>query len=369
MNLQTFRLHHVQMALNDPFVTSMGTFQDKEFFLVEAIDTEGRRGFGETVAFTLPWYTEETFQTTAHILADVLIPLLQGKTMIHPEEIAVLFRQVKRNHMAKAGLEGAIWDLYAKQQQVPLAQALGGDKKTIEVGVSLGIDPSPEMTLEKIEQYLQDGYRRVKVKIKPGHDLHILQEIRRHFPDIPLMADANGAYQLSDMDHLRQLDACGLLMLEQPFAEEKLHDHAILQAEMDTPICLDESIHTYEDAAMAIALGSCKIINIKIGRVGGLTAAKQMHDLCQEHGMEVWCGGMLEAGVGRAHNIAISTLSGFAYPGDTSASSRYFAQDIITPEVTVENGLIHVPDGAGIGFDLNDDVVSKYTKEVRTFSL
>lgn len=368
MNIQTIRLHHMQMTLKNPFVTSMGTFQDKQFFVVEAIDVNGYSGFGETVAFTLPWYTGETFQTTAHILKDVLIPMLSGINVTHPEEIATVFRQVKRNQMAKAGLEGAIWDLYAKQQQITLAQALGGEKRTIEVGVSLGIDTAFDMTLEKIETHLQDGYRRVKVKIKPGHDVEIVREIRRHFPDLPFMVDANGAYDVSDIDHLRQLDKYDLLMIEQPFAEEKLHDHTLLQQKLETPICLDESIHSYEDAAMAIALGSCQIINIKIGRVGGLTEAKRIHDLCQNNGMKVWCGGMLEAGIGRAHNIAISTLSGFVFPGDTSASSRYFAQDIITPEVTVENGLIHVPDGSGIGFELNHEVLKEYTREVQTFS-
>lgn len=268
--------------------------------------------------------------------------------------------------MAKAGLEGAIWDLYAKQQGVTLAEALGGEKKVIDVGVSIGIQPNVEQLLNIIDRYVKEGYKRVKLKIKPGKDIDVLQEVRRQFPDLPIMADANSAYTLNDMEHLQKLDDLDLMMIEQPLAHDDIIDHAKLQAYIKTPVCLDESIHSLEDTRKAIELKSCKIINIKIGRVGGLTEAKLIHNYCKEKGIPVWCGGMLEAGVGRAHNIALTTLPQFTLPGDTASSSAYWEKDVITPEVNVTNGMIYVPEKPGIGYDIDEKALEEATVETTT---
>ncbi len=363
LNIAQINLHEVHMQLKYPFTTSFGSVQKKVFLIIEMVDEKGERGFGESVAFTYPWYTEETFHTTSHMIKDVLIPVLRVNEIEHPNDVTNLFKPIKRNHMAKAGLEGAVWDLYAKQKGIPLAQALGGKRKSVDVGVSLGIEKTTKLLLQKIEQYQMEGYKRIKVKIKPGNDVELLQEIRQHFPSIPLMVDANSAYTLADVDHLKKFDAFDLLMIEQPLADEAILDHATLQNGIQTPICLDESIHSYADARLAIELGSCKIINIKSGRVGGLTEAKHIHDLCKQNGIEVWCGGMLESGVGRAHNIALATLANFTLPGDISGSSRYFEKDIILPEVIVHDGVIDVPNQPGIGYDVNLEALDKFTKQ------
>ncbi|MFA1822284.1 o-succinylbenzoate synthase [Virgibacillus oceani] len=355
------------MRLKDPFTTSFGTFQEKEFFVTEAIDNDGNRGFGESVAFTSPWYSEETVKTNLHVMKDFLIPILQENEITHPDEVSVLFTPIKRNNMAKAALEGAVWDLYAKRQNISLSRALGGTKTEIDVGISIGIQPTVADLLDVIDQYVKEGYKRIKIKIKPGWDIDVLREVRKQFPDTAIMADANSAYTLADIDHLKQLDDLNLTMIEQPLEHDDIVDHAELQAALKTPVCLDESIHSLADARKAIKLGSCKIINIKIGRVGGLTEAKRIHDYCKENGIAVWCGGMLEAGVGRAHNIALTTLSQFSLPGDTAGSSRYWKQDIIQPEVIVENGVITVPDKPGIGYEVDDEVLSAFATDVKTF--
>lgn len=367
IDMKKIVLHRLKMRLNDPFTTSFGTLQDKEFFIVEVIDDDGIRGFGESVAFSSPWYSEETVETNLHILEDFLIPMIKNNEINHPDEISEIFSPIRRNNMAKAALEGAIWDLYAKQREMTLAEALGGNKKEIDVGISLGIEPTIEEQLKKIDHYVQEGYKRIKIKIKPGYDVDMLKEVRKHFPDIPMMADANSAYTLDDIDHLRKLDELNLMMIEQPLAHDDIIDHAKLQSVMDTPICLDESIHSLEDARKAIELGSCKIINIKIGRVGGLTEARKIHDYCKEKNISVWCGGMLEAGVGRAHNIALTTLSQFNLPGDTAGSSRYWKKDIIEPEVVVKDGVIKVPQKPGIGYDIDEVALKQYTVETKEY--
>lgn len=361
-------LHKLKMRLNHPFTTSFGTVQDKEFFIIEAIDDDGNRGFGESVAFSSPWYTEETVQTTEHILEDFLIKILQRNKINHPDEISALFKPIKRNNMAKASLENAIWDLYAKQKDIPLAEALGGTKDYIDVGISLGIEPTTKDLLHTIDQNVQAGYKRIKLKIKPGYDIDVLREVRKHFPDTPIMADANSSYTLNDIEHLKKFDELDLMMIEQPLAHDDIIDHAVLQAAIQTPICLDESIHSLADARKAIELGSCKIINIKIGRVGGLAEAKRIHDYCLRHDIAVWCGGMLEAGVGRAHNIALTTLPGFTLPGDTAGSSHYWKKDIIQPEVLVENGIIQVPTNSGIGYEVDDDRLNQFTIDKKSFT-
>ncbi|MCM3093629.1 MULTISPECIES: o-succinylbenzoate synthase [unclassified Cytobacillus] len=362
-------LRHMKMRMKAPFTTSFGTFQDKEFLLLEAKDENGVSGWGESVAFHSPWYNEETLKTNWHMLEDFIIPSLLNKEIQHPDEVSESLSYIRKNNMAKSAFEGAVWDLYSKQKGIPLAKALGGKVNEIEVGISIGIQDSVEDLLNLIGEYAEEGYKRIKVKIKPGWDVDVMREVRKHFPDIALMADANSAYTLDDIELLKQLDEFDLMMIEQPLASDDIIDHAVLQKELKTPVCLDESIHSCEDARKALELGSCKIINIKIGRVGGLTESKKIHDLCQERGIPVWCGGMLEAGIGRAHNIALTTLSNFIMPGDTAASSRYWEKDLIEPEVTVEDGMIKVPEKSGLGYEPNYETIREFTVFEKRFEV
>ncbi|MFD3448699.1 o-succinylbenzoate synthase [Microbacteriaceae bacterium 4G12] len=362
MRIQSVTLYLTNMKLVSPFATSYGTYHNRESIIMELEDEDGRFGWGEVVSFSEPWYTEETVQTSLHMLKDFLIPELLRKEIAHPTEVPSLFAHIKRNNMAKAGIEGAIWDLHAQRTKQSLASTLGGKKQEIEVGVVIGLDTVPNM-LRKIEQYAAEGYQRFKVKIKPEKDEEILRSIRQTFPNIPLMADANSAYTLQDVEQLKRLDEFQLMMIEQPFADNDFLDHAALQKEIETPICLDESIHSLEDAKIAIALQSCRIINIKAGRVGGLTEAIRIHDYCQEHNIPVWCGGMIETGISRGQNVALATLPNFTIPGDISASSRHWEQDIITPEVTLQNGKVHVPIGIGLGYEVNRKRLREVTVE------
>ncbi|GAB4073841.1 o-succinylbenzoate synthase [Barrientosiimonas marina] len=363
------KLKRLRMKLNHPFTTSFGEMRDKDFFITEAIDTEERSGFGESVAFPAPWYTEETVETNAHVMKDFLIPLLHENTISHPHDVREIFSPIKRNNMAKAALEGAIWDLDAKRKNQTLAEVLGGHKSEIDAGISIGIQPTIDDLLQKVGDHIQQGYKRIKLKIKPGSDVKTLREVRKQFPDIPIMADANSAYTLQDLNRLKQLDEFNLMMIEQPLAHDDITDHAQLQALIQTPICLDESIHSAADARKAIDLGSCRVINVKIGRVGGLTEALAIHDLCRERGIDVWCGGMLEAGVGRAHNIALTTLPQFNLPGDTAGSSLYWERDIIQPEVIVHNGTITAPDKPGIGYEIDQEALEAYMIDEMVFDL
>ncbi|RFU61751.1 o-succinylbenzoate synthase [Peribacillus glennii] len=368
MKIKQVVMRQLKLDLLYPFVTSFGKQYDREFILIEAISDEGISGWAECVAMVDPFYNEETVKTSWHLLEDFLIPTLLQNEIEHPDEISEkLFSHIRGNYMAKAALEGAIWDLYAKKQKASLASLLGGTKKKIDVGVSIGIKDSIDSTLEVIQARLQDGYKRFKLKIKPGWDIELIDKVRKAYPDIPLMADANSAYTLEEMDRLKALDDYNLMMIEQPLAYNDIIVHAELQPKLKTPICLDESIHSLADARNAIKLGSCKIINIKIGRVGGLTESRKIHDLCQEHGIPLWCGGMLESGIGRAHNIAITSLPNFTLPGDTAASSLYWTEDIIEPEVTVENGTITVPDAPGIGYEPSLEKIAKYTMYTKTY--
>ncbi|MGG0654935.1 o-succinylbenzoate synthase [Rummeliibacillus pycnus] len=369
MKLQEITIRHLKMKMKAPFSTSFGTFFDKEFLLLEVTDELGNKGWGESVAFDSPWYNEETYKTNWIMLEDFLIPLVKGKQIEHPDELNELFAPIRKNNMAKSTIEGAVWDLYAKRTNQTLASALGGDIKQIEVGISIGIQNSIDELLTLIEGHVNEGYKRIKVKIKPGWDVDVIRAIRERFPDVPLMADANSAYRLEDAELLKQLDEFNLTMIEQPLASDDIIDHATLQKQLKTPICLDESIHSLEDARKAIEIGSCEIINIKIGRVGGLTESKKIHDYCKSKGIPVWCGGMLESGIGRAHNVALTTLSNFVLPGDTAGSDRYWDQDIISPEVTVENGYITVPDKAGIGYEPNLELIEKFTMEKKVYNL
>lgn len=365
--LKQFKIRKLKMRLKTPFMTSFGTFRDKEFLITEAMDSEGNHGYGESVAFTIPWYTEESLKTTIHVIEDFLLPLLKENEVEHPDDVSTIFQPIKRNNMAKAALEGAIWDLYAKRKKITLAEALGGEKNQIDVGISIGIQSSIDELLEAVKSSLANGYKRIKLKIKPGFDIDVLREVRRQFPDTPIMADANSAYTVKDIKHLQQLDDLNLMMIEQPLGHDDIVDHAKLQAVLDTPVCLDESIHSLEDVRKAHELGSCKVINIKIGRVGGLTEAKRIHDYCREHHIPLWCGGMLEAGVGRAHNIALTTLPQFTLPGDTSGSSRYWEKDIIKPEVIAKHGVIDVSKQPGIGYELDEEAMDRFTEWTKVY--
>ncbi|HJV17080.1 MAG TPA: o-succinylbenzoate synthase [Bacillales bacterium] len=353
MRISSIHLYVIKMPLKSPFLTHLGAVKDREGIIIKVTDSDGVVGYGEGVAFQTPWYTEETVQTSLHMLNDLLIPLLKKHPIQHPEEIAKLFQAIRRNNMAKAALETALWDLYAKRMREPLSHILGASRGRIPAGVVIATD-SITNALKQIEQYLAEGYQRFKIKIHPGNDLSVLSEIRRCYPDLPLMADANSAYSLEDIDRLRALDEFQLMMIEQPLGHDDIIEHSVLQKELQTPICLDESIVSFDDARKAVEFGSCKVINIKIGRVGGIYEAKRIHDYCFKRDIQVWCGGMIEFGISRAHNIALASLPGFTIPGDISASSRFWEEDIISPEVTVENGWVRVPIEPGIGFEINE---------------
>lgn len=361
MRIEQFTVRRLKMRMKEPFSTSFGTMQDKQFLVIEVTDELGNCGWGESVAFEAPWYTEETVETNMHMIRDFLIPLLIGKELSHPDEVGEIFSPIRGNNMAKAAVEGAVWDLYAKRNNLSLAHALGGEKQDIDVGISIGLQENLPVLITKVQGYLDEGYKRIKVKIKPGEDIELIRGLRAAFPDVPLMADANSAYTLADIDVLKQLDEFSLLMIEQPLGHDDIVDHSVLQQELKTPICLDESIHSLADVRKAIALGSTKVINVKIGRVGGLSEAKRIHDYCMALDVPVWCGGMLEAGIGRAHNIALTSLPNFILPGDTAGSSRYWEKDIITPEVTVHGGMIKVPVEKGIGFAPDLVAIDEFT--------
>jgi O-succinylbenzoate synthase len=367
MDIKFITLYKITMPMRTPFSTHLGTVEDREGIIVEVTDREGLKGYGEGVAFSSPWYTEETVETSYHMLKDFLIPILRKADLNHPSEAGPLFDTFKRNQMAKAALETALWDLASKKEEISLSRFIGGTQEKIPSGVVVGANTKAEVR-RQIETYLEDGYQRVKIKISPENDFEFLSDIRRHFPELPLMADANSAYTLNHINHLKRLDDFGLLMIEQPLEHDDIVDHAKLQKELKTPICLDESIVTFNDARRAIELGSCKVINIKIGRVGGLGTAKKIHDYCLEKGIQVWCGGMLEFGISRAHNIALASMEGFTIPGDISASSRYWEEDIIFPEVTVEKGMIEVPSRPGIGFEINKKRLKEVLVSKETFA-
>lgn len=367
MIIKEITIRKMKMTMKTPFVTGLGTFQEKDFLILEVKDELGNTGWGESVAFSTPWYTEETLGTNLHMIRDFLIPIVLGMEIGHPDEVSQLFAAIRKNNMAKSAVEGAIWDLYAKRNKMTLAHALGGEKDKIEVGISIGIHENMADLVETVRDFIEEGYKRIKVKIKPGHDIGVLRELRRNFPDVPLMADANSAYTLDDIELLKQLDEFNLTMIEQPLASDDIIDHAQLQKQLKTAICLDESILSIEDTRKAIELGSTQVINVKIGRVGGLTEAKKIHDYCMEKNIPVWCGGMLESGIGRAHNIALTTLPNFILPGDTAGSSRYWEKDIISPEVIVENGFITVPTAYGIGYEPDSKTMDSYTVELTQF--
>jgi O-succinylbenzoate synthase len=368
MKIKRVEIREIRLPLVHFFEASFGRTTVRRIVLVR-VEADGLTGWGEVACGEEPFYSHETPETAWHILRDFLIPWSLGREWATASAIAPRFRPIRGHNMAKAALENALWDIEAQQNGVPLAKLLGGTLQEIPCGVSIGIQNSVEELLEKIQRELDAGYQRVKVKIKPGWDVEVLERIRHKFPRIALMADANSAYTLADLPRLKSLDRFYLMMVEQPLGWDDLLDHAKLQRELATPICLDESIHGADDARKAIEIGACKIINVKLGRVGGFTAARQVHEVCRAKNVPVWCGGMLESGIGRAHNIALSTLPGFTLPGDVSASRRYWTQDIIEPEVMVTpQGTIQVPQTPGLGYTPNLERIEKATVRKEAFA-
>ena len=367
MRIERLELRLLRLPLVRFFETSFGRIYDRPFLLVTA-EGEGATGVGECVAEDRPFYSSETTRTAWHVIAEFIAPILLGRDFTHPREIFPALQRIRGHNMAKAAVEMAAWDLFARQQQQPLCRVLGGSEAIIErgiaSGVSIGIQDTLDQLVERVGAELADGYRRIKIKIKPGWDIEAAGRVRRHYPDVPLMVDANAAYTLADASHLAELDQFDLMMIEQPLDYDDVLDHATLQSRIRTPICLDESLHTVKIARQAIEAGACRIINIKPGRVGGHGPSIELHDLAASHHVPVWHGGMLESGVGRAHNIHLSTLPNFTLPGDVAASRRYFSPDLIDPEIEVRpDGTIAVPRGPGIGVTLVHERVARATVE------
>lgn len=367
MIISSIELREIRLPLIHFFETSFGRTTERRIVLIRVVDKDGAEGWGECTAGEGPFYSEEWTETAWPTITEFLAPLVVGSELETAAGVSDLMRAVRGNRMAKASIETAVWDLEAKRLGLPLWKHLGGSRKEIRCGVSIGIQTSPEVLIEKIEKELAAGYQRIKIKIKPGWDVKIVELVRERFPDIALMGDANSAYTLRDVALFKELDQYGLMMIEQPLAHDDIFDHVELQKQIKTPICLDESIRTREDAVNAIALGSCRIVNLKLGRVGGHWHAKRVERVCREKSVPVWCGGMLESGIGRAHNIAMATLEGFTLPGDVSASQRYWHEDIIEPPVTVSRrGTIAAPDKPGIGFAVNVPRIESLTVRTQT---
>jgi O-succinylbenzoate synthase len=363
LRLARLELREVRMQLKAPFETSFGQFSNRRVLVIRAFDESGACGYGECTAPEGPFYNAESIDTAWLVTTKFIGPLLARAKPARAAEVGAALAQIREHRMAKGGVETAVWDLEAKLAGAPLWLHLGGVRERIDCGVSIGIQPSIEALLEKVSREVESGYQRIKIKIKPGKDLELVEAVRARFPSIALSVDANSAYSLdTDLDLLRQLDRHRLMMIEQPLAAGDLVEHARLQRELETPLCLDESVVDLSSARHAHELGSCRIFNIKLGRVGGHAEAYAIQEFARRKGVPAWCGGMLESGVGRAHNIAMSTLPGFTLPGDISASARYFEEDIIDPPVTVSSaGTIAAPTAHGIGFAVDEARVESLT--------
>lgn len=361
MKINCITLYHLRMTLRTPFETSFGRIHTRDCILLEA-STEGMTGYGECVADRDPGYSYETADTAWHILGDFLIPSILDRELPSPVDLQQRMNFVRGHQMAKAGLEMALWDLVGKRQGRSLRQMLGGERERVEVGVSVGIQDSPAHLVNVVAGYLDQGYRRIKIKIKPGRDAEETRAVRVAFPELRLQVDANSAYTLEKADALLPLDDLNLLLIEQPLAEDDLWDHSRLQRRFTTPICLDESIVSRRHARQALEMGACKVINIKTGRVGGLVEAAAIHDLCREQNVPVWCGGMLETGVGRAANLALAALPGFVLPGDISATERYYFEDITRETFTLNpDSTITVPSNPGLGVTIDRQALERAT--------
>ncbi len=367
MSIEHIEISLLKLPYVHYFETSFGREYERTFILVKVVES-GIIGWGEVVASAGPFYSCETTTTAWHVLKDFFIPLVLKKDLAEPAAYHREMGKFRGHPMAKAGLELALWDLKAKKEGQPLYKVYGGTRDRIEAGVSVGIQDTVPELLSRIHSFLDEGYRRIKIKIKPGWDISVCRKIREEFPDILLQADANGAYSLEDGAHLKKLDEFGLLMLEQPFPPHDLWDHSRLQKRIATPVCLDESIVSLRSARQALEMESCRIINIKVGRIGGIVEAKKIHDFCLKKDVPVWCGGMLESGIGRAHNVHLATLPNFRFPHDISASKRYYKQDIVEPAFVIEqDGTIKVPQGPGIGVELQTDRIQKATLKSAVF--
>ncbi|HMJ23042.1 MAG TPA: o-succinylbenzoate synthase [Terriglobales bacterium] len=369
MKIESITLREIRMPLVHFFETSFGRLHSRRILLLTT-QCDGVVGWGECVAGEDPFYSSEWIETAWCTIKHYLAPAVLGRTLTGAHESAGLMAKVRAHRMAKAAIENALWDAEAIQKQVPLWKMLGGTMREIQCGVSIGIQDSVEQLLDKIELELGMGYRRIKVKVKPGWDVDVLERIRLRWPEIVLSCDANSAYTLDEVEHLRKFDRFNLLMIEQPLWNDDIYYHARLQKELRTAICLDESIRHVRDAAAAVETGACRIVNIKVGRVGGFSEARKVHDFCQANRVPVWCGGMLESGVGRVHNIALSTLQNFRLPGDVSASKRYWKEDIIEPEVEVSpQGTIAVNDAPGRGYRIREDLIERLTVRKEAIAL
>jgi o-succinylbenzoate synthase len=372
MRIDAIFLRELHIPLVKPFETSFSVTTDRRILLVE-LKAEGFTGWGECTAGEHPYYSYETIDTAWHMLLQELGPALASAEPEHAGKVPGILKQVRGHRMAKAALENSVWDLEAQMQNIPLAELLGGVREVIPCGVSIGIQPSIDKLLAEIEKELAAGYQRIKLKCKPGWDTEVFEAVRNRWPDIMLSCDANSAYRLRDADRIVTWDAFNMLMIEQPLWADDFYYHSMLQKRLNTAICLDESIHNRRDTLAAIEMESCRIINIKSGRVGGLGEAVAVHNAAQERGIPVWCGGMLETGIGRSHNIALSSLENFRLPGDVSASKRYWKDDIIEPAVEVSlKGEITVPTTPGRGFEVREDLVERLTvrkEEIRALTL
>jgi O-succinylbenzoate synthase len=364
VRIEAIEIRLVRLDLTEPFETSFGRVASRLIVLVR-LEADGVEGWGEIVAGEQPLYSYETVGTVLHVVREFFAPALLRSPLAGLDDLAARLDAYRGHPMARAGLELAFVDLLARASRRSVSSLLGGTRTRIPAGVSLGIQARLADLLERVDRYVGLGYRRIKLKIKPGWDVDVVEAARLRHPDVPISADANAAYTLADRDHLKRLDRFGLQMIEQPLEHDDLVDHAELQRALETPICLDESIGSVRAARQALDFGSCRIVNMKVGRVGGYSQALPIHDLCVSRGIPVWCGGMLESGIGRAHNIALASLAGFTLPGDISASRRYFARDIITPEVEVDaNGTVEVPRGPGLGFEIDRDYLESTTESV-----
>ncbi len=364
MKIDAVVMREIQMPLAHPFVTSFGKTTMRRMLLLE-VEAEGMRAWGECVAGEHPYFSDETIDTAWLVTEGELLPRVVGRSVERGADVPALLEQVRGHRMAKAAVENAVWDLEAQVRGVSLAKLLGGTRERIACGVSIGMQPTMDEQLAKVETEVAAGYQRIKLKCKPGWDTAMFETVRKRFPEIVMSCDANSAYRLDDAAHISTWDEFGLLMIEQPLWYDDFYFHAVLQRQIKTAICLDESIRNRRDAEAALSLGSGRILNIKVGRVGGFSEAIAVHDVAQRHGVPVWCGGMLESGIGRSQNIALSSLPGFSLPGDVSASQRYWAEDVIEPEVTVSaQGEIVVPTGAGRGYEVRRERVEALT--VRT---
>ena len=367
MRIEAITLRRVRMRLRTPFEASFGVIQDRVFVLVEVL-SDGVRGWGEVTATPEPVFTFESSGTAALVIRDYLVPRILGKNVETAAEVSRCFADIRGHEMARASIENAVWDMEAQQKGVSIAKLLGGTRAEIACGVSIGIQKCPQALVEKVRTEVEAGYQRIKIKIMPGKDLEYMRAVRAAFPSIQLSVDANSAYTLDDADHLKRFDDFNLLMIEQPLWWDDIVWHAKLARQLKTPICLDEPIRHARDAQTAIDLGAAGVINIKLGRVGGHSGAREIQAVCLAHKIRAWCGGMLESGIGRVHNIAVSTLPGYTLPGDVSASKRYWDEDLVDPPVEVSReGTIRVPRGAGLGYRVREDLIERCTIEKETW--